>query len=392
MRWCWWRVMSESSMNNHLHRLVRRYGAILRQYLKDQQEAVLEQAYELGRTAIATELGILDMARVHHDVLRELLRSAAGAERNGSVMKTAEAFLLESLSPFEALHRGFRQMNNELRERNGELEAEIRERKRAEDALRQSEKHFERLFNEAQAMQDNLRDLSNKVLRTQEEERQRISRELHDEVGQSLTAISVTLATLNHPGAGQAGVSSQNLAQTQRLLQETMETVHGFARDLRPAMLDELGLLPALRSYLNGFRSRTGLRVCFCGHPMAEQLGSEQKLVVFRVAQESLTNVSKHAHASQVKVALRKLKDSVCMEVADNGRSFQSGAVDFARSKGRLGLLGMQERVRLVNGQFTVKPQPGKGTTVRVVIPFNTRPRTLIASRSHYGKDQSFAR
>jgi signal transduction histidine kinase len=379
-------------MNNNLQRLARRYAALLREHLKNEHEAVLEQAYELGRAAVAEELGVLDMARVHHQALGELLRANAGAERNGSLIKAAEVFLLESLSPFEALHRGFRRMILELRERNRELEAEIGERKRAEEALRQSEKHFRQLFNEAQAMQENLRDLSDKVLRTQEDERKRISRELHDEVGQSLTAISVTLATLNHPGAGNSNVSSQNLAHTQRLLQETMETVHGFARDLRPAMLDELGLLPALRSYLEAFRSRTGLHVRFCGDPLAEQLGNDQKVVVFRIAQESLTNVIKHAHASQVKVAVRKLQDSVCMEVVDNGRSFTLDPADARRSKGRLGLLGMQERVRLVNGQFTVKPQPGKGTTVRVVIPFNTNPKTLIASRSQYGKDQSSAR
>jgi nitrate/nitrite-specific signal transduction histidine kinase len=94
--------------------------------------------------------------------------------------------------------------------------------------------------------------------------------------------------------------------------------------------------------------------------------------------------VCKHARASQVAVAIRKFQDGVCMEITDDGRSFKTGAVTSARSQGRLGLLGMQERVRLVNGQFAIRPQPGKGTTVRVVIPFDTaraarfRPRVLI--------------
>jgi len=219
-------------------------------------------------------------------------------------------------------------------------------------------------------MQENLRNLSNKILSTQEDERKRISRELHDEVGQSLTAINVTLATMRNNGVGNTA-SGQKLAETQVLLQETMETVHRFARDLRPAMLDELGLLPALRSYLKAFASRTGLRVQFRGNPIAEQLADDQKIVVFRIAQESLTNVSKHAHASQVEVSLSKLKESICMEITDDGRSFKADPMESGKNKGRLGLLGMQERVRLVNGQFTIKPQPGKGTTVRVVIPFN---------------------
>jgi signal transduction histidine kinase len=369
--------------------MARSYAATLRKYLANEQEAVLAQAYELGRMAIAERLGVLDMARTHQEALGKLLQSPAGARSGEQVLKAAETFLLESLSPFEATHRGFSEMNVKLQERNRELEAEIGERKRAEDALRQSERHYQRLFQEARDMQENLRNLSNEILRTQEEERKRISRELHDEVGQSLTAISVTLATLNNPGAGNSNVSGQKLAETQGLLQETMETIHRFARDLRPAALDELGLLPALRSYLKGFATRTGLRVHFRGDPLAEKLEDDQKIVVFRIAQECLTNVSKHAQASQVEMEIRRLKDGISMEVADNGRSFTADPMNFAKSKGRLGLLGMQERVRLVNGQFMVKPQPGKGTTVRVVIPFRSTSTALLPPELDRFKDQS---
>jgi len=103
---------------------------------------------------------------------------------------------------------------------------------------------------------------------------------------------------------------------------------------------------------------------------MSERLEADAKTVVFRIAQESLTNVNKHAQASQVAVAIRPFKGGICMEVADDGKSFKADPKDAGKSEGRLGLLGMQERVRLVNGQFTVKPRPGKGTTVRVMVPF----------------------
>jgi len=356
-----------------MHGLARSYAVTLEKYLEDEQEAVLEQAYQLGRSAIAQKLGVLDVARVHHEALEKLLRSPPGGGSDGCVLKTAETFLMQSLSPFEATHRGFREMNVKLQERNRELEAQIRERKRAEYALRLGKKHYRSLFNQARAMQQRLRNLSNKILRTQEEERERISRELHDEVGQSLTAINVTLATLSNEHPMNSNATGRKLAESQSLLQETMETVHRFARDLRPAMLDELGLLPALRSYLKGLATRTGLRVHFRGNPLAEKLKADRKVVLFRVAQECLTNVCKHAQASQVQVVIRKSGDGICMEVVDDGRSFKADPISLARSKGRLGLLGMQERVRLVNGQFTVRPRPGRGTTIRVVIPFNSK-------------------
>lgn len=368
-------------MNNHLRKLEQCYAVSLRRFVENQQEASLEQAYELGRKSIAKGMGVLDMARVHQDSLGRMFCSPPAAKIDKRVLTASGTFLWELLSPFEAAHRGFREMNCALQERNRELEQEIRERKKAEEALRQSEKHYRRLFNEAQAMQENLRNLSGKILFTQEEERKRISRELHDEVGQSLTAISVTLATFcNHSEADSEG-RSQRLAATQRLLQETMETVHRFARDLRPAMLDELGLLPALRSYLKSFAERSGLRVRFRGNPIAEELKDDQKTVLFRIAQESLNNTCKHAQASQVEVAIRKRKDGICLEVADDGRSFKADSINTAKRRGRLGFLGMQERVRLVNGRFTMSAIPGRGTTVRVVIPFPSMPVTSPSPR-----------
>jgi len=335
---------------------------------------------------------VLKVARVHHQVLERCL-PASGVPKvpaDSIRFRAAETFLLEALSPFEITHRGFRETNEKLQRlihvlerRNADLasmnralETEIAGRKRTERALRESEKHYRDLFNEARQMEENLRRLSNQVLSAQEEERKRISRELHDEVGQALTAVSVTLATLKSCDAGLSGAVNPKLAEAQRLLRETMETVHGFARELRPSVLDELGLLPALRSYLKGFADRTGLEVRFQSNPAAEQLGPDEKTVLFRVAQESLTNVAKHAQATQVALNIRKVKKGISMEVSDNGKSFRTGAKQARGSRGkrRLGLLGMQERVRLVNGEFTLRARPSVGTTVRVVVPLRVVP------------------
>lgn len=377
-------------MPNRLSHLTRRYATILRKFSANKDEASLEKAYALGRAAIAGEFGILDMARLHQQALSNLLRPALDANKSTPIVRAAETFFLESLSPFEATHRGFRETasdlqrvvttlekkNEELSVINRTLSDEIDVRKRTERALRDSEEHYRELFNNARAMEERLRKLSNQVLHVQEEERKRISRELHDEAGQALTAISVILASVDDGAGGSVELNRKKVAEAQRLLQRTQETLHDFARELRPTMLDELGLLPALRSYLKAFAERNKVEVHFKSTPEVEQLGGTQKTVLFRVAQESLTNIAKHARASRVDCRIQKTRNRVCMTIADNGRSFSAESRKTGEKSQRLGLLGMQERVRLVNGRFTILPRLGKGTTVHVAIPFATAAAT----------------
>lgn len=379
-------------MKDHGRVLARQYAATLERFIANPHEAILAESYELGRAAIAAGLGVLDMTRFHQRALSALRRKGGRAELDAPTQSAVDLFLCEALSPFEVIHRGFRetsvrlqQLIATLEERNNELEAEIDEHKRTEQALLASEEHFRRLFKEAEAMQERLRELSKRILNLQEEEWKRISRELHDEVGQSMTAISMKLEMLKHEDVRGADFG-RNLAATQAQLAATMETVHRFARELRPAMLDELGLLPALRSYLNAFADRTGVQVRFQASARAEQLDDEQKTVVYRIAQECLTNVAKHAQASQVRVKISKCKDNLRMEVADNGKSFSGDAVGSSKGKNRLGLLGLQERVLLVNGHFDIRPKAGRGTTVRVLIPF--RKATVSDSLKKHRKDR----
>jgi len=349
MRWCWSCIILELSMNSRVRSLSRQYAATLRRYLVRQQEAFLQQAYELGRKAIASGLGVLDIARIHQQALASCLSRARSAEKITAVLKAAETFFMETLSPFESAHRGFCGANLELRRVNASLQ-----RRNVELA----------------ALSRDLRRLSSQVLHVQEAERKRISRELHDEVGQALTVLNTNLGMLQRNGTVDGALLKKKIADTQMLLAQTMETVHRFARELRPAILDELGLLPALRSYLRNFAERTGLRVRFAASPEAERLNDDQKTVVYRVAQESLTNVAKHAHASRVTVSLRKVSRGLQVEIKDNGNAFEVDQQLSSEGRKRLGLLGMRERVRLVNGRFAVKSRPGKGTTVSVEIPF----------------------
>src|SRR5207302_10325631 len=131
---------------------------------------------------------------------------------------------------------------------------------------------------------------SAQILHVQEEERRRISRELHDEVGHALMAISMNLEALRRNTEASDDALKAKFADTHQLVQQTMDTVHRFARELRPAMLDDLGLVPALRSYARDFSNRTGVEVEFHGDACAEALDDERKTVIFRIAQESLTN------------------------------------------------------------------------------------------------------
>jgi signal transduction histidine kinase len=161
------------------------------------------------------------------------------------------------------------------------------------------------------------------------------------------------------------------------LLEQTMETVHRFARELRPAMLDDLGLGAALRSYTKAFSERTGLPVHLEAVPIIEQLGSDEKMVLYRVVQEGLTNVARHAHATEASVTIRATRVVIRLEITDNGKAFsvdRKDDVDMPAEQKRLGLLGMQERVRLVNGMFHIDSREGKGTTLRVDLPLPRRP------------------
>lgn len=244
---------------------------------------------------------------------------------------------------------------------------DIRQRKQAERELRESREHYIKLFKEAREMEENLRKLSNKVITAQEEERKEISRELHDEIGQALTAANVSIALLRqHAAADEA--FRKKVDGAQRLLEQSMDMVHRFARELRPSMLDHLGPYAALQNYVKLFTERTGIKTELESTVSLDSLNQQQGTVLYRIAQESLTNVFKHARATRVRIVLRQLPEAICMEIIDNGRAVSAQELN-GGSPQRLGLLGMQERVRLVNGVFAIESVPKRGTTVRVQIP-----------------------
>jgi PAS domain S-box-containing protein len=252
---------------------------------------------------------------------------------------------------------------------NQKLELEIVRRQAVEKSLKKSEHHQSRLLERSQRMQEQLRNLSRQVLQVQERERKRISRELHDVIGQTLTSINVRLANLRKDVVLDPRNFGRSVVHTQRLVEKAVNIVHRFARELRPTALDDLGLIPALRAFMNGFREETGIHVGFSTVAAVEHLKGDKRIVLYRVVQEALNNVARHAQASRVDVRIQKFDSAICMQITDNGKGFSTTRVLHAKKQSRLGLLGVRERLTMVNGNFTIKSIPGKGTTLEAHIP-----------------------
>ncbi len=185
-----------------------------------------------------------------------------------------------------------------------------------------------------------------------------------------LTGINVRLATLKKETSANTKDLSRKISHAQRLVVKSVDIVHKFARELRPSMLDDLGLIPALHSFLKKFTKETGIRVTLTAFEGLEKLSNTKRTVLYRVAQEAVTNVARHANASQVEVCFHKLPATVRMQIKDNGKSFDVEQMWKTRKSQRLGLLGMRERVEMVRGKFKIESAPGKGTTILVQIPF----------------------
>jgi signal transduction histidine kinase len=364
------------------HRFFRRYQAALLAHLKQGAGAPSQSANGLGRQALKASLGRLDMAKLHEHILVTQVLPGSPPSQRAALIKRAGTFLIEAITPVEKARRGrpdsaahlnqivemLSQRTVELAASNLELAQEVLQRKAAEEAFKKSERHYSQLLEQSNCLQQQLRQLSRQILSAQEEERKKISRELHDVIAQTLTGINVRLAGLKKEALLNTNGLTRNIAETQRLVEKSVEIVHQFARELRPAVLDDLGLIPALHSFMKHFAARTGIRAHLKAFAGVEQLDTAKRTVLFRVAQESLTNVARHAQASRVDVSIMERPDGICMVIKDDGKSFQVERLAIAKGRKHLGLLGMRERLEMVGGQFGIESAPGKGTTVTAQI------------------------
>jgi signal transduction histidine kinase len=212
--------------------------------------------------------------------------------------------------------------------------------------------------------------LLRRLVTAQEEERRRISRELHDQTGQQLAALLLGLKTLNNSATGNGSASlHQRVLQLQKLAEQLVDDTHHLAWELRPVALDDLGLEMAISNSVEKWSERHSIAVDFHSSLEKRRLPSAVETAVFRIVQEALTNVFKHALANRVSVMLEYRYDELLVIVEDNGCGFQPEVPPTVKERGGLGLIGIHERVALVGGKFNIESEPGSGTTLVIRIP-----------------------
>jgi signal transduction histidine kinase len=294
-------------------KLADRYDELLREYLNEHSEAVLSSGYELARRALVDGHGVLELAALHHGVLRRLAKEQPLTD---GLLKAADVFFAECLSPFEMSHRGAREGTRALRHLNEILEAEMK----------------------------------------------RIAHALHDEAGQILASVHIVLADI----AGELPAPMRpRFQEAEQLLREIEIQLRDLSHEMRPTVLDNLGLVAALEFLAEKVVKRTGLVVSVEAETQ-ERLPAPVETALYRIVQEALNNTAKHAQAHTVIIALACTPSVASCSIRDDGHGF---TVPGESASPGLGLMGIRERLNALGGSLRVVTKPGNGTTLFVEIP-----------------------
>lgn len=254
------------------------------------------------------------------------------------------------------VQREFNGMLNSLRESRAQLLTQQQE-------LTQLNHDNVRLLSDVRVKSERLQQLLHRAILAQEAERQRLARELHDETGQALTSLTLQLKALQEET--ELDVIYDRLNGLRYLTSRTVEEVHRLSIDLRPAALDDLGLVPAIRSYLDDWAQRSGIELQLTIQNPVGRLPSDLEIILYRVVQEGVTNIARHSHARTARIMLDHIGRSVLLTIADDG-----DGIDLAAHRGDgLGLAGMRERVEMAGGHWQIISAPAAGTRILIALP-----------------------
>ena len=333
---------------------VERYESALREHLRlDADEHVLLHAYELGRHLMEQGLGLLDVVRVHAAAIVEIERE----EGDSSVHGRAEGFLAEVLAPFEMAYLGFKEANESLSRLTASLEEQVAERTRELQAS----------LSVLQTTQAERQRLLARIVAAEEQERHRIADDVHDDTIQAVTAVSLRLASLRRR------LQASDLPVLDRVQDTVGDAIARLRRlsfELRPPALDRQGLAAALRDLLEMSKEEDG-PAWLLHDGLEREPPVELAEVAYRLAQEALSNIRKHAEASHVDVVLDQDERGLQLVIVDDGRGFDTRVLRDPRP-GHFGTSAMRERAALVDGRCTIESMPGQGTTVTVSLPLPT--------------------
>tara|TARA_B110000908_G_C10252473_1_gene452990 strand:+ start:1159 stop:2535 length:1377 start_codon:yes stop_codon:yes gene_type:complete len=249
------------------------------------------------------------------------------------------------------------------------LQAEINERKTLEKELRKGELHLVQLLNESQEMRRQLQRISHKMLSTQEEERKQIGKEMHYLISKALIELNQTLIQLQKKQILNDPNLPATISGTRKSLEQTIQVMQQIASKLQLTELHDLKIIPALRTLINTLAEQTGIHAHLSAYAEVEDLDKSCRTTIFRVTQEALDNVARHAQANKVDIEISQQANNLCLKISDDGTSFEVLNHTLAPGDESLGLLAMRDQVELVGGQLKILSTPEKGTTILAHIP-----------------------
>lgn len=295
------------------------YGRELDKYIAREGEEGLGRAYELGRTALQQGHSLLELVAAHHAAVRKIVRESQNPGECERLLKAAGAFLAESASPYEMAHRGFRDGIVALRQLNETLESEIK----------------------------------------------RVAHAVHDEAGQLLVSVHLALADFARELPSN---QQEKIAAIRELLNRVERQIRRFSHELRPTILDDLGWFPAIEFLCQGVAKRANLAIRI-ETSVKERLPNRIEVALYRMIQEALTNVTKHANASEVRIRVRRNRGVLSCSVRDDGAGIQTRPANGSARRKGLGLLGIRERLNALGGTLQIDSARGRGTRLSFRIP-----------------------